>query len=65
MTIQRHFTSKHILETILGVIVFGIIAIRLLTPPAMGAASGEDYIVIACLLAIGSGFLWYGLFNKQ
>jgi prolipoprotein diacylglyceryltransferase len=61
MASQRHFTTQRILAIVLGVILFGIIIAMRLAPPDIRDDSGEAYITIACLLAIGSGLLYYGL----
>ena len=65
MANQRHFTTQRILAIALGIILFGIVIGMRLAPPGIRDDSGEAYITIACLLAIGSGLLLYGLSNTH
>ena len=65
MKTQRHFTTQRILAIALGIILFGIVIGMRLAPPGIRDDSGEAYITIACLLAIGSGLLLYGLSNTH
>lgn len=65
MTIQQHFTFKKILEVVVGIILFGVIAGMRLAPPGIRDDSGEGYIVISLLFATGCGLLYYGLFDRK
>ena len=65
MANQQHLTTQRILAIALGIILFGIVIGMRLAPPGIRDDSGEAYITIACLLAIGSGLLLYGLSNTH
>jgi prolipoprotein diacylglyceryltransferase len=65
MTNKRHFTTKRILEIALGILLFGLIAAMRLAPAGVRDDSGAAYILMACLLAIGSALLYFGLFEAK
>jgi prolipoprotein diacylglyceryltransferase len=65
MANKRHFTTSRILAIALGIILFGIIIAMRLAPSGVRDDSGEAYITIACLLAIGSGLLFYGFSSEH
>jgi prolipoprotein diacylglyceryltransferase len=65
MANKRPVTTKRILEIAFGILLFGIIAAMRLAPAGIRDDSGEAYILMACLLAIGSGLLYFGLFEGR
>jgi hypothetical protein len=65
MTTHRTLNSNKILEITTGVILFAIATAMRLAPPGIRDDSGEAYIMIACLLVIGSWLLFTGLFKNH
>ena len=65
MANKKPITTKRILEITLGILLFGLIAAMRLAPADIRDDSGFAYILIACLLAIGSGLLYFGLFEGK
>ena len=63
MIIQRHISSGKVFETLVGVILYAVVIGMRLAPDAIRDDSGEAYIMIACLLIIGSWLLFNGLFD--
>jgi len=65
MIIQRHISSGKIFETLTGFILLAVAIGMRLAPDAIRDDSGGAYIMIACLLIIGSWLLINGLFNVK
>ncbi len=65
MKTRIQINSKNFLKILTGLILLGVSAAYWLVPAGIRDESGEAYIVIACLLAIGCGFLYYGLADRS